>query len=285
MSRSTAGAYFTPMSSSGVPRSPFVRPDEQQPPEQRPHVEPTARWVRVRFAGQVIADSRRALLLTQYGGLDQLPTYYFPQADVRMDALGPGSEAPAGEDQGQGEVSWLTVELAGKRAGDAAWIVRRPPSWLAPLAGHVSFAWGKMDGWYEEEEEVFVHARDPHKRVDVLPSSRHVRVVIAGQTLAETRRPLLLFETSLPTRYYIPREDVRMDLLEATGLKTRCPYKGIASYWTARVGGTQLQNVVWSYPDPIPECPRIRGLLAFFNERVDLYVDGALQPRPKTPWS
>src|SRR5438128_3465501 len=142
-----------------------------------------------------------------------------------------------------------------------------------------------MNAWYEEYEELFVHARDPHKRVDVLASSRHVRVVIAGETVAETRRSHLLFETNLPTRYYIPREDVRLDLLDPTDQTTRCPYKGIASYWSVKIGDQVVRNVVWSYPDPIPECPKIKGLLCIFQERVDLYVDGALQPRPQTPWS
>ena len=103
--------------------------------------------------------------------------------------------------------------------------------------------------------------------------------------VADTRRPALLFETHLPTRYYIPREDVRMELLDPTSLTTRCPYKGVASYWSVRVGDRVAKNVVWSYAEPIAECPKIRGLLSFFNERVDLYVDGELQPRPRTPWS
>jgi uncharacterized protein (DUF427 family) len=132
---------------------------------------------------------------------------------------------------------------------------------------------------------VFVHARDPHKRVDVVASSRYVRVVIAGETVAETRRPYLLFETGLPTRYYIPREDVRMDLLEPAGLQTRCPYKGIASYWSVRIGDHIAINGVWSYQETIPECPKIKDLLCFFNERVDLYVDGELQARPQSMWS
>ena len=260
-------------------KSPFAPIDETQHADLRPAVEPTARWVRVRFAGQVIADSRQALLLTQYGR-DQLPSYYFPQSDVRMASLLVGTGADPGD-----EVSWSSVQVGDQVAANAAWIVLRPPSVLAPLSGYVSFAWGKMDGWYEEEEEVFVHARDPHKRVDVLPSSRHVRVAIDGAVVAETRRPHLLFETTLPTRYYIPREDVRMELLEPTGLKTRCPYKGVASYWNVRVGQRVVQHIVWSYPDPIAECPKIRGLLSFFNEHVDLYVDGDLQTRPITPWS
>ena len=260
-------------------KSPFASIDEEQPADLRPGVEPTARWVRVRFAGQVIADTRRALLLRQYSR-EQLPSYYFPQEDVRMDTLVTGADA--GPDD---VVSWWSVRVGDQIAPNAAWIVHRPPPALAPLSGYVSFAWGKMDGWYEEEEEVFVHARDPHTRVDVLPSSRHLRVVIDGVVVAESRRPHLLFETTLPTRYYIPRDDVRMELLEPTSLKTRCPYKGIASYWNLRVGQRVAQNIVWSYPNPIDECPRIRGLLSFFNERVDLYVDGELQARPTTPWS
>ena len=260
-------------------KSPFAPIEGSQSVELKPAVEPTARWVRVRFGGRVIADSRHALLLRQYGR-EQMPGYYFPQRDVRMDTLIPAADA--GPDE---EVSWKSVQVGDRIATRAAWIVVRPPSTLAALTGYVSFAWGKMDSWYEEEEEVFVHARDPHTRVDVLPSSRHVRVVVNDTVVAETSRPRLLFETTLPTRYYIPPEDVRMELLEPTGLKTRCPYKGLASYWNLRVGERVAQNIVWSYPDPIAECPKIRGLLSFFNEHVDLYVDGELQARPTTPWS
>jgi uncharacterized protein (DUF427 family) len=266
----------------GVPlpmrKSPFAALD-QQFGKRRPEVEPTVRWIRVRFGGQVIADSRQALLLLQYAP-DRMPTYYFPQADVQMETLSPSAEADAA-----GEVSWRNVQVGDRIAADAAWIALKPPASLASLTGYVSFAWHKMDGWFEEEEEVFVHARDPHQRVDVVPSSRHVRIVVNGETIAETRRPFVLFETTLPPRYYIPREDVRMDRLEPTDLKTRCPYKGIASYWNVRTGDRLAQNIVWSYLDPIPECPKIKDLLSFYNEHVDLYVDGQLQTRPKTPWS
>ena len=255
------------------------RPFEPPPP----FVEPSPRRVRVKFGGAVIADSERPLLLCRYGPgplPGYLPTYYFPREDVRMDALTPG--APGEHDD---RVAYQTIRIGDHVADRAAWIVRDPPPELAPLHTHVSFAWERMDAWYEEEEEVFVHARDPHKRVDVLASARHVRVMIAGETIAETRRPSLLFETHLPTRYYIPREDVRTDLLTPTTHTSRCPYKGIAQYWSATVGGRTLENVVWSYPDPIPENPKIKGLLCFFNERVDLSVDGDLEPRPLTPWS
>jgi uncharacterized protein (DUF427 family) len=247
-----------------------------------PSVEPSPRWIRVRFGGEVVADSRRTLLLRQYGP-EGLPTYYFPQADVRMDLLDAATSAP--DASAPGGRAFHTLRVGDRVAENAAWIYTEPPARLDALAGHVSFAWSRMDGWYEEEEEIFVHARDPHTRVDVLQSARHVQVMIDGEVVAESRHPVALFETGLPVRYYLSPEDVRQDLLERTGLKTQCPYKGIASYWSARVGGRIVKNIVWSYPDPIPECPKIRGLMCFFNERVDLYVDGELQPRPHTPWS
>jgi uncharacterized protein (DUF427 family) len=245
-------------------------------------VEPTARWIRVKFGGEMIADSKRAQLLIQYGP-GGLPTYYFPQTDVRLDLLEP--VATDGQPDNAAGMAFYTVKAGDKVAERAAWIYNDPPPGLEALRGHVSFAWNEMDAWYEEGEEVFVHARDPHKRVDVLASPRHVRVVINGETVAETERARLLFETGLPTRYYIPPDDVRIELLEPTHLTTACPYKGTAGYWTAKVGDQVLRNVVWSYADPIPECPKIKGLLCFYNERVDLYVDGELQERPVTPWS
>jgi uncharacterized protein (DUF427 family) len=142
-----------------------------------------------------------------------------------------------------------------------------------------------MDAWFEEDEEVFVHPRDPYTRVDTVHSSRQVRVEIDGVTLGETHRPILLFETGLPTRYYIPKQDVRMDLLEPTESVTRCPYKGVARHWSAQVRDKLIKDIVWSYPAPIPECPKIENLLSFYNEHVDLYVDGVLQERPITPFS
>jgi uncharacterized protein (DUF427 family) len=138
-----------------------------------------------------------------------------------------------------------------------------------------------MDAWYEEDEEVFVHARDPHKRVDVLESSRHVVVRVGGEVVAETKRPRLLFETGLPTRYYVPREDVRMELLHPSDRQTQCPYKGTASYLSTE----SEPDVAWFYPEPIPEQPRIKDLIAFFNERVDIEVDGEPVERPSTQWS
>ncbi len=172
-------------------------------------------------------------------------------------------------------------------------LVREPevlPAYYLPGASaikdHFAFEWPKMDKWMEEDEEIFKHARDPYKRVDAMPSRRHVRVVIDGKTVADTRRPHLLFETNHPVRYYIPQEDVRMDMLVSSSTTSRCPYKGPASYWSVKIGSETFPDLVWGYMNPIPECPKIKGLVCFFHERgCDIYVDGELIPQPKTKWA
>ena len=249
-------------------------------PDHRIEWEPSPRWVRVRFGGETIADSKRVMLMRETG---HLPVYYFPQADVRLDLLAASDHTTSSPHKGAA-THWH-LKAGDRVAENAAWGYLNPdPDWAA-IKGYLAFDWPKMDAWFEEEEEVFVHPRDPYKRIDVLPSSRHVKVVVDGVTVADTRRPHLLFETSLPTRYYIPQEDVRLDLLQPSDTRTRCPYKGQASYWSVKIGQQVYPDIVWSYPDPIPECPKVRGLLCFFNEKVDLLIDGALQKRPQTPWS
>ena len=252
-----------------------ARPVVFDPASAEAILEPSERWVRVKLGGETVADSKHPLLLIEYGP-GKLPTYFFPEEAVRMELLS--------EPEERGGRRYWTVRANDKAAPLAAWAYLTPPEGLDALAGQITFSWNALS-WYEEEEQVFVHARDPHKRVDVMPSSRHVRVVVGGVTVAETHRPTLLFETGLPTRYYLPREDVHMEYLRPTARTSRCPYKGIAAYWTVEAGDAVLEDVVWSYPDPIPENPKIKGLLCFFNEKVDLYVDGELQARPVTPWS
>lgn len=157
---------------------------------------------------------------------------------------------------------------------------------MPELSGLVLFYWDRVDHWYEEDEEVFKHARDPYHRVDALQSSRHVQVVVNGEIVADTKRPVLLFETGLPTRYYIPATDVRTDLLTATDTASVCPYKGTATYWSLTVGDRTIADAVWNYPHPVAQVPTIAGLLCFFDERVDhVIVDGVEQPTPVTPWS
>src|SRR5437016_4045834 len=247
----------------------------------RVRLEPTERRVRARLGGITVADSRRAQLL-------YLPppfnAYAFPRDDVRWELLhesGIASTMPA-----VGEVKQWTVAAGGQVRDGAVWTFPQPPPGLEPLVGLAVIRWQMMDAWFEEDDEVFVHPRDPYHRVDVLNSSRHVKVIIGGEVVAETRRPRLLFETGLPTRYYVPKLDVRLDLLSPTNTVTRCPYKGKASYWSVNVNGKEFTDIVWAYPAPIPECPKIENLLCFYDEKVDaVYVEDALQPRPKTPWS
>src|SRR4051812_1944715 len=225
--------------------------------------EESPRWVRARYRDETIADSKQPLLVWEEGTV--VPFYLFPRDAVRGDLL-----SDAGTENGK-----RFYDLPG--AERAAWSYPDADG----LSGHVAFDWKAMDAWYEEEEEVFVHARDPHKRVDVVESSRHVVVSIDGTVVADTQRPRLLFETGLPTRYYIPREDVRTELLRPSEKHTLCPYKGTASYWSAE----GEDDVAWYYPEPIAEQPKIQGLIAFFNERVDIEVDGEPVERPLTQWS
>jgi uncharacterized protein (DUF427 family) len=236
--------------------------------------------VRVKFNGEIIADSKRAVLLRES---NLLPVYYFPPEDVRQDVLTPTdlhTRCPY-----KGEASYWTVTVGDKRAENAMWGYVDPLPGREDIAGYRAFYWAKMDAWYEEDEEIFKHPRDPYHRVDVVQSSRHVKVEMNGQVVADSTRPRLLFETGLPTRYYLPQEDVRMDLLEPTDTSSVCPYKGTASYWKLR-GDTSGRDVAWAYLDPISEIPKIRGLISFFNERVDgLFVDDEKQDKPKTAWS
>jgi len=260
------------------PRSTLV--DLAGPARWWPLVEPTPRWIRVRLGDELVADSRRGLLHVQYGpgALPRtfLPTYYLPADDVRPGVL-------VDPDQDDARTTTWTVEAAGRRVEQGAWMHRSPPPPLEALAGMVTFSWRDLT-WFEENEPLLAHARDPHKRVDVVPSSRHVRVELDGHLLAESIRPTLLFETVLPVRYYLPRQDVVADLVPSP-THTTCPYKGVASWWSARVGNRIVEDLAWSYPTPIPENPRIAGLLCFRNERLDLVVDGERQERPITPWS
>jgi len=246
----------------------------------RLRIEPNQRRVRVLFGGETVADSSRTIYLFETG---HLPVYYFPRDDVRFDLLEPASHRT--HCPYKGDASYYSVVAGGRRADNAVWAYPEPIPAAAGLAAYVAFYWDQADAWFEEDDEVFRHPRDPYHRVDVLNSSRHVQVRVGGVLVAETRRPRLLFETSLPVRYYLPKLDVDPGLLVPSATRTRCPYKGEAVYWSVRAGGEVHQDIVWSYPAPIPEAPKIENLLAFFNEKADITVDGIPQERPVTKWS
>lgn len=242
------------------------------------HIELSPRRVRAFFDNQVVADSQQVLLVFE---TKRPPVYWFPKSDVRMDLLLP-HEPSAGATSG---IQRWRSNTGGRVVDNLAWTYPEAGGDLSPLQDHIAFYWNAVDAWYEEDEEVFVHPRDPYSRVDTMHSSRHVRVEVDGQVVADTTRPVVLFETGLPTRYYIPKLDVRMELLEPTDTVTHCPYKGDARYWSLHTGEKTYMDFVWSYPRPIPEIPKIENLLCFYNEKVDLYVDGALQERPLSPFS
>jgi uncharacterized protein (DUF427 family) len=248
-------------------------------PDHRTEFAPSPRWVRVYFNGQSVADSRQVMLLRESG---RLPVYYFPRKDVRMQYL--QSSDTTGADPKGTRVYWH-LRVDNRQVEDAAYTFRNAPENRPALADYIAFSWNKMDAWFEEDEEVFVHARDPYSRVDVLHSSRHIKILIDGVVVAESGRPRLLFETGLPTRYYLPKQDVRMELLERSDTVTRCPYKGEAQYYSVRIGDKLHKDLVWYYRYPVPECTKIQDLACFFNERVDLYEDNELLPRPISPWS
>lgn len=237
---------------------------------------PAPKRLRVQVGATIVADTIDGLILFES---DHLPVYYFPLKDVDQTLLLPsstGTECPY-----KGSASYYTLKSVETRIVDAAWRYRHPIPACPPIADYLAFHWDKMDHWYEEDEEVFVHARDPFSRIDCLPSSRRVQVVVDGENVADSRRDVFLFETGLPTRYYLPIADTRLDLLTPSPHQSRCPYKGTAAYYHLTVNGRRHDNLVWYYPEPLAESARIKGLVCFYNELVDcILVDGIEQPRP-----
>ena len=248
------------------------------PPAPSPSVrlEPCAKRVRCFVGGVAVADSSGVMLCFE---TNRLPVYYFPLHDVRAGTLvatGRTYESPL-----KGSADYFDVVAGGVTAAEAAWEYRHALPGALPGTRYVAFHWTLMDAWFEEDEEVFGHPRDPYHRIDVLRSGRHVQVALDGVVLADSTNTHVLVETSLPVRYYVPRDDVRLDLLQPSDTRTGCAYKGYTTRYWSRGG----RDVAWTYESPAPEVGRIAGLVAFFNERVDLTVDGRPQPRPVTPWS
>ncbi|WP_238017208.1 DUF427 domain-containing protein [Dactylosporangium sp. AC04546] len=240
----------------------------------RVRVETGPKRVRTFLGGSLVADTLRPLLVWE---VPYYPAYYIPAADVHAELVGTGTTERS---PSRGTAEIFDVVTAGGVAKAAA--RRFADSPLPELRDAVRFDWDAMSEWFEEDEPVYTHPRDPYKRVDILASGRTVRVELDGVVLAESRNPRMLFETSLPTRYYIPLTDVRMDLLRPSTTVTHCPYKGEAHYWAVEVeggpGGPQRhEDLVWIYRTPLPESQKIAGLACFYNERVDVFLDGVRQ--------
>ena len=240
-------------------------------------IEEGRKRVRAYYSGQLVADTARPVLVWEW---PYYPAYYFPAADVRAE-LNPAGGTEHSPSRGDAEI--LHVKTAAGTAERAA--LRYPDSPLPALRDLVRLDWAAMSEWFEEDEPVYVHPRDPYKRVDILASSRHVRVELDGITMADSRQPRILFETGLPPRYYLPLTDVRMDLLRPSGTTSHCPYKGTAGYWSVDTGRAVHEDIVWIYRTPLPESQKIAGLACFYNEKADLFIDGEPQQRPRTHFS
>lgn len=211
---------------------------------------PISRWIRGTRGQDTIVDSRRAALVWEPG--KTVPIYAFPRQDVAL--------------------------ASGRAAASRARGFADPD-----LDGYITISWDSLDHWFEEDEEVFVHPRDPFVRVDALPSSRHVRVERDGHLLAESHSPILVFETGQPARYYLPERDVDPALLADSDRQTGCPYKGYASYRDVVLDGRRHPGLFWYYQAPFKEAAAVKGYLAPYNERVDLIVDGHPAGRPAGP--
>jgi uncharacterized protein (DUF427 family) len=235
---------------------------------------PAHRRVRAVLGGDVVVDTADALYVWEG---PHYPQWYVPLADVTDGAFVPtGTETRS---PSRGVAAHYTIKAGGKEAVDAAW--RYADSPIEELRDRVRIDWAAMDAWFEEDEEVFVHPRDPAARIAILPSSRHVVVTLDGVVVADSTHPTFLHETGLPMRTYVPKVDVRMDLLTPTETTSGCPYKGFASYWTVRLpDGTEHPDVAWGYPTPLRESLPIAGLVAFYDTKVDVTIDGVAQPRP-----
>lgn len=242
------------------------------------------KWVRALVADVAVVDSRAPVLFWESGF--PVPAYAFDRADVRTELLRPSTTPPPREPWfflPQGPVGqWYDLEVDGDTRRHAAWTRDTPE-----LTDLVVLSWqpGVLDRWLEEDEEVAGHPRDPHKRVEALASSRHVRVASAGVVLADSTDPVLLFETDLPTRFYLPRADVDLTALSPTDNQSRCPYKGVTDQYWDVTGSLGISNAAWSYDEPYPAVQQIAHRVAFYDELLDVTVDGVPQERPVSPFS
>jgi uncharacterized protein (DUF427 family) len=242
------------------------------------------KWVRAFVGETAVVDSRAPVLF--YEESFPVPGYAFEKSDVRTDLLRPNPDGPTGWHfffRPKGPVrQWFDLEVEGRLIPHAAWI--RDDAKLDDL---LIFSWqpGVLDRWLEEDEEVAGHPRDPHKRVEALASSRHITVSVDGLILADSNSPVLLFETDLPTRYYFPRKDVKLDALAPSTNTSLCPYKGEADQYWNLIGNAEALNLAWSYTAPFPAVEKIAGRVAFYNELVDITLDGVIMDRPVSPFS
>jgi uncharacterized protein (DUF427 family) len=239
------------------------------------HVEPVPRRVRAKLGGAVVLDTTSARYVWEW---PYYPQFYIPRADVLPDLLVDGQPP---ERLSRGVARRFSLQLGALRRPESAWVYGSDT--IGGLADTVRFDWVAMDAWFEEDEEVFVHPRNPYTRVDALRSTRQVRIELDGVRLAESSSPVMVFETGLPTRYYLNRTEVDFQYLIPSDTTTGCPYKGrTTAYWSVRVHDVTYPDLAWSYDFPTRQLLPIGGLVAFYNEKVDVILDGQPLARPVT---
>jgi uncharacterized protein (DUF427 family) len=243
-------------------------------PGHRLLFEPFPRRIRAVFGVETVLDTTNGMLLHESNLLPQL---YLPRDDLRDDLLTPSdhhTHCPF-----KGDASYWSITVNGQTADNAVWSYLDPLPEARWLRDHVALYWNSMDAWFDEDEQVAGHLRDPYHRVDVRSTSRQVRVVAGDEVIAVSRRTMLLSETGLPNRFYLPVDDVRTDLLEPSTTQTVCPYKGTAWYRNLRLPSGLITDAAWCYPEPLEGVQPIRGYLCFAaTEDIEIWLDGVQLP-------
>jgi uncharacterized protein (DUF427 family) len=238
-------------------------------PAHRLLAHPFPRRVRAEFAGRTVLDTRHGVLVHESA---LLPRLYVPETDIDQSLFVPSDHTT--HCPFKGDATYRTLRVGDRVVENALWAYPDPVPEASWLAGYASLYWEAADAWYDEDDQVFAHLTDPFTRVDIRPTSRHVRVLAGDVVVAESRSPLVLSETGLPNRWYLSPDDVRVPLAP-TASRTRCPYKGEAHYWSLQLpDGREVVDAVWSYPEPLPESSRIAGKLSFLHDELTVLVDG-----------
>lgn len=240
-------------------------------PEHRLFWHRFPRRIRALLGDQVVVDSTRANLLHESNLLPQL---YFPRSDIRIDLLETSRRRT--HCVFKGDAAYESVRVGEQFAENAVWTYPNPTISTAWLTGHSAIHWDSMDAWFDEDEEVFGHIRDPYHRIDIRRTSRHVRIDVGDTIVASSRRALLLSETGLPNRFYLPPADIHAEYLIPSAKHTVCAYKGNASYRTLHINGTVIRNAAWFYPEPLQDARQIANHLCFFADGVHIWVDAKL---------
>ena len=250
-------------------------------PDKLLEVEPSFRRIRAKFNGKTIVDSKKVLLMREGG---HVPVLYFPMNDIRMDLFTASHHRThCGY---KGDASYWNLRVGRRSEENVMWSYQSPYAEMQIIKNYFALYWDKIDSWWEEDEEIFGHARDPKKRVDFVNSDRLVEVVLEGKIIAKSTNCVFAFETNHPVRYYLPKIDVRMECLSESETESVCPYKGKATYFSTTIDPKVCPDIAWSYEEALPESTKIRNKICFFNERVDaIFLEGEKLEVPQTKWS